>query len=224
MEAFGSASRRTVCRKLAAAGCRSSYSHCGRFYTLDELAAYDEHGLWSYQGIRFSRAGTLLATAADLVEEARAGRFADELGRTVQVEVRNALGKLLRARRVAREKLDGRFLYCSATTPRRERQLRARRVMLAGGLGPAVPDRGDERIRQVTSRLLGVLDERQRRLYAGLESLRHGQGGDGRVAAQLGMAPATVAKGRVQLLSGNCESERVRKPEAGVRRSKKGLR
>ena len=83
MEVFGSASRRTVCRKLVAAGCRSSYSHCGRFYTLDELAAYDKHGLWSYQGIRFSRAGTLLATAAGLVEEAPAGRFADELGRTV---------------------------------------------------------------------------------------------------------------------------------------------
>ena len=29
--AFGTASRRTVCRKLVAAGCRSSYSHCGRF-------------------------------------------------------------------------------------------------------------------------------------------------------------------------------------------------
>ena len=97
-------------------------------------------------------------------------------------------------------------------------------MMLEGGLGPAVPDRGDERIRRVTSGLLGVLDERQRRLYAGLESLRHGRGGDGRVAAQLDIAPATVAKRRVQLLSGDYETERVRKPGAGVRRSKKDLR
>ena len=213
--AFGTASRRTVCRKLVAAGCRSSYSHCGRFYTLDELAAYDEHGLWSYQRIRFSRAGTLLATVADLVEQAPAGRFADELGRIVQVEVRNALGKLVRARRLAREKLAGRFLYCSPTPPRRERQVRTRRVLLAGGLGPVPPDRGDEQLLQATGRLMGVLDERQRRLYAGLESLRHGRGGDGRVAAQLGMAPATVAKGRQQLLAGNYETERIRKPGGG---------
>lgn len=34
MIAFGTASRRTVCRKLVAAGCRSSYSHSGRYYTL----------------------------------------------------------------------------------------------------------------------------------------------------------------------------------------------
>ena len=155
------------------------------------MAAYDEHGLWSYQGIRFSRAGTLLATVADLVEQAPAGRFADELGRIVQVEVRNALGKLVRARRLAREKLAGRFLYCSPTPLRRERQVRTRRV------------------------LLGVLDERQRRLYAGLESLRHGRGGDGRVAAQLGTALATVAEGRRQLLAGNYETERIRKPGGG---------
>ena len=167
LEAFGTASRRTVCRKLVAAGCRSSYSHCGRFYTLDELAAYDEHGLWSYQGIRFSRAGTLLATAADLVEQAPAGRFAEELGQIVQVEVRNTLGKLVRARRLAREKLDGRFLYCSPTPQRRERQVRTRRVLLAGGPGPAPPDSGDEQIQQATGRLFSVLDERQRRLYAG---------------------------------------------------------
>ena len=215
LEAFGSASRRTVCRKLVAAGCRSSYSHCGRFYTLDELAVYDEHGLWAYQGIRFSRAGTLLATAAGLVEQAPAGRFADELGRIVQVEVRNALGKLVRTRRLAREKLDGQFLYCSPTPQRRERQLRTRRVMLAGGPGPPSPDSGDEQIRQATGTLFSVLDERQRRLYAGLESLRHGRGGDGRVAAQLGMAQATVAKGRQQLLSGDYETERIRKPGGG---------
>ena len=139
LEAFGTASRRTVCRKLVAAGCRSSYSHCGRFYTLDELAAYDEHGLWSYQGIRFSRAGTLLATAADLVEQAPAGRFAEELGQIVQVEVRNTLGKLVRARRLAREKLDGRFLYCSPTPQRRERQVRTRRV--PGGRATAATSR-----------------------------------------------------------------------------------
>ena len=214
-QACGTASRRTVCRKLVAAGCRSSYSHCGRFYTLDELAAYDEHGLWSYHGVRFSRAGTLLATVVGLVERAPAGCFADELRRIVQITVQNALGQLLRSGRLTREKLDGRFLYCCPQAQRRERQLRARRLLLGGGPGARPPASSAEQVRQAASRLLGVLDERQRRLYAGLESLRHGRGGDGRVAAQLGMAPATVAKGRRQLLAGDYETERVRKPGGG---------
>ena len=223
LQAFGSASRRTVRRKLVAVGCRSSYSHCVRFYTLDELAAYDERGLWSYQGIRFSRAGTLLATVAGLVEQAPAGRFADELGQIVQREVQNALGKLVRTRRLTRDKLAGQFLYCSPLPQRREKQLRTRRVMLAGGLAAASPDSGDEQLRQATGRLVSVLDERQRRLYAGLESLRHGRGGDSRIAAQLGMAPATVAKGRQQLLSGDYEAERTRKPGGGRKALEKSL-
>ena len=215
MDAFGSASRRTVCRKLVAARCRSSYSHCGRYYTLDELAAYDEHGLWFHGEIRFSVAGTLLATAEALVEKAPAGRFASELRRLVQVDVQDALRKLVRSRRLEREKLAGRFLYLSRMSRHRRRQLRARRVMLAGGSAESAPDGGSEQIRQATGTLVSLLDERQRRLYAGLESLRHGRGGDVRTAARLGMSPATVAKGRKQLLRGDFETDRVRKPGGG---------
>ena len=215
MAAFGSASRRTVCRKLVAAGCRSSYSHCGRYFTLDELAAYDQHGLWFHGEIRFAVAGTLLATGEALVDKAPAGRFASELRRLVQVDVQDALRKLVRSRRLEREKLAGRFLYLSRTSRRRRRQLRARWVMLAGGGGGSELDGGSEQIRRATGTLVSLLDERQRRLYAGLESLRHGRGGDVRTAARLGMSPATVAKRRKQLLRGDFETDRVRKPGGG---------
>lgn len=36
----------TVLRKLSPLGYRTSYSHGGTYYTLDELAQYDELGLW----------------------------------------------------------------------------------------------------------------------------------------------------------------------------------
>lgn len=216
MLAFGTASRRTVCRKLVAAGCRSSYSHGGRYYTLDELATYDEHGLWSHGEIHFSAAGTLLTTAETLVQRSPAGLFARELGQLVQVKVQNALRQLVRGGRLERERLEGRFLYCSPSPQRRRQQLRARRVLLAGeSEGSPLPARGGEQLQLATATLVSVLDERQRRLYAGLESLRHGHGGDRWVAAQLGMAPATVAKGRKQLLSGDFETDRIRKPGGG---------
>ena len=64
MAALGArASRRTAFRKLKDIDARTSYSHRGGFYTLDELAHFDERGLWSFAGVRFSRAGTLIATA-----------------------------------------------------------------------------------------------------------------------------------------------------------------
>ena len=134
----------------------------------------------------------------------------------MQVDVQNALRKLFRSGRLERERVERRFLYCSPSQQRQRQQLRARRVLLAGEApGPPVLASGGEQIQLATATLVSVLDERQRRLYAGLESLRHGHGGDLRVAAQLGMAPATVAKGRKQLLSGGFEADRVRKPGGG---------
>ena len=155
-----------------------------------------------------------------MVRRSTAGLFARELGHLVQVKVQNALRKLVRSGRLEREKLDGRFLYCSPS--RRRQQLRARRVLLAGETAaPPLPAGGGQPVQLATATLVSVLDERQRRLFAGLESLRHGHGGDLRVAAQLGMAPATVAKGRKQLLSGDFERDRVRKPGGGRKPLKK---
>ena len=72
------ASRRTAFRKLKDLDARTSYSHRGSYYTLDALADFDEHGLWSFAGVRFSRAGTLIATAESFVNHAEAGHFVDE--------------------------------------------------------------------------------------------------------------------------------------------------
>ena len=68
MAALGArASRRTAFRKLKDLAARTSYSHRGGYYTLDELVDFDERGLWSFAGVRFSRIGTLIATAESFV-------------------------------------------------------------------------------------------------------------------------------------------------------------
>ena len=53
MAALGTrVSRRTAFRKLKDLHARTSYSHRGGYYTLDELADFDEHGLWAFVGVR----------------------------------------------------------------------------------------------------------------------------------------------------------------------------
>ena len=51
----------TVYRKLRELDYCASYSHRGRFYTLRELAEFDENGLWWIRSIGFSTRGTLVA-------------------------------------------------------------------------------------------------------------------------------------------------------------------
>jgi hypothetical protein len=60
-----------------------------------------------------------------------------------------------------------------------------------------------------------LLNEKQRRLYAGLESLKLGYGGDRKVAEFLGIDAHTVARGREQLLASDFEPARIRKAGAG---------
>ena len=60
-----------------------------------------------------------------------------------------------------------------------------------------------------------MLDEKQRRLYAGLESLKLGYGGDQQIARFIGMDPHTVAKGRRELIAQDVELDSVRKAGGG---------
>ena len=135
------ASRRTAFRKLKDLAARNSYSHRGGFYTLDELVDFDELGLWSFAGVRFSRLGTLIATAESFVNHAEAGHFVDELDNLLQVGTQDALRKLVGDGRLSRHKLAGQFLYCAVDRTHQTHQLRARRLLMATpGLVHPLPD------------------------------------------------------------------------------------
>lgn len=211
--ALGATADLTVFRKLATLPYRTSYSHRGAYYTLDTLAHYDELGLWSYRDIHFSRHGTLLETAATLVTNAPAGYFADELQAVVQVTVKDALRQLVKRGRLHRQKLEGRYLYCSAQRGRRQEQWAARQAQ----------QRPEDDLQAAIVLFYSLLDEQQRRLYAGLESLEWGHGGDQRMARLFGLDPDTVARGRVELLSGQVLRERVRQVGGGRPRVEKKL-
>jgi hypothetical protein len=207
----------TVFRKLKELGYRTSYSHRGGYYTLDEIALFNDLGLWSFRSVCFSRYGTLVNTCEAFVSASERGYFAEELDNLLHVETKAALLKLFRARRVSREEVSGRYLYCSVGSDVRQHQLTAREAQeLNVGLGgsvisAAVPDE----LRARVILYFSLLDEKQRRLYAGLESLKLGYGGDRQVAEFLGIEAHTVARGREQLLSGEFERDRIRKAGAG---------
>ena len=60
-----------------------------------------------------------------------------------------------------------------------------------------------------------MLDEKQRRIYTGLESLKIGYGGDKQIANLFNIDPHTVAKGRSELLIKDFIQGRIRKKGGG---------
>ena len=106
-QALGTSVDVTVFRKLKPLDYLTSYSHRGRYYTLREIARFDDKGLWSQTDIWFSQAGTLLATAETFVNRSPRGYFADELARVLHVEVQDALHQLAQQRRITRPLVSG---------------------------------------------------------------------------------------------------------------------
>lgn len=220
---LGTTVERTVFRKLGGLACRTSYSHRGRYYTLDEVADFDEDGLWSYESVWFSIHGTLLATAEIVVDEGEFGHYVEELDNALHVGTKDALRKLVQDGRLGRERVDSRYLYCSSEPVRRRQQVLARRAHAERTLGGPLPepDRMHDELKAAIILFYSLLDEKQRRLYAGLESLKLGHGGDRRMADLLDLGAAAVARGRRELLQRDVEVERVRKVGAGRKPTEK---
>jgi len=223
LRAVGSHVPLTVFRKLKELGYRTSYSHRGRFYTLDRFARFDEQGLWSQDSVWFSRYGTLLDTAETFVNRSRSGYFVAELEEALHVSVQDSLLHLVRQHRIARQLVSGLYLYCSADAATRERQLHTRQAASAESVSDkriAAPSGSDE-LKAAIILFYSLLDEKQRRLYAGLEALKLGQGGDRRIAELHGLDPHTVAKGRRELVSQEVLREHVRQAGGGRKPTEK---
>jgi hypothetical protein len=218
--ALGTRSDMTVFRKLQELGYCTSYSHGGRYYVLSDIAGFDELGLWSFQSIYFSKHGTLLATAEACVESAEAGYFTSELDEMLHVATKDALLKLVNDGRIVREKFSGKYLYCSTNSIVRKKQIEVRHIYQSKTMPASLPLGAGvcvvpDEMKAGIVLFFSLLDEQQRRLYAGMESLKLGYGGDRKMAELLGLDVSTVARGRKELLEQDVDTERVRKAGGG---------
>ena len=66
-----------------------------------------------------------------------------------------------------------------------------------------------------------ILNEKQRRLYAGLESLKIGRGGDKIISDLLGINIKTVNKGKKELLGDTIKIDTIRDSGGGRKKTQK---
>lgn len=182
--ALGTTVKMTIFRKLKQLSYCSSYSHAGKYYTLNEIPVFDKNGLWSFKRIHFSRNGSLMSTIIYIAGCSENGYFASEIKKILKVRVQEALYKLYLNQRVHREQIGGEYLYLSIG--RWEQQL--------------VAGYDSAEVRSVLPLFLSTLKEKQRRLYVGFESIKLGRGGDTIMSRVTGMNIKTIARGREELL------------------------
>jgi len=219
--------RITIIRRLKELPYISSYSHRGKYYTLDTVATFSDEGLWCYNSVYFSQFNTLINSCGHFVNNSESGFTVKELQKKLYVEVKLALITLYKKNKLHREKFGGEYVYFNKSFPRRKQQIIIRRSQNEATVlnidklsSPVITDE----LKAAIILFYSILDEKQRRLYAGLESLKIGHGGDKLISNLLSLDPETVSNGRKELISGQFEKDRVRKTGGGRTAIKKNSR
>jgi hypothetical protein len=208
----------TVIRKLKELSYHTSYSHRGKYYTLDKIANFDSLGLWSFEPALFSKYGTLLETAKAFINKSESGLSARELESLLIVEVKEPLLRLYRKKEIHREKISGKYVYFSTNSKTQKRQIPLREDRHVKTILQPDGMQSDLLAHELKAAILlffTMLDEKQRRIYAGLESIKIGYGGDKKIADLFGIDPHTVSKGRSELLTNDFIEGGVRKKGGG---------
>jgi hypothetical protein len=190
---------------------------------LADIPAFDELGLWSCRSVLFSRHGNLLEAAAALVQCSDDGFSASELESVLQVEANHALRQLFQRKKISRSRLGGHFVYMSTDPGERRRQELMRNERAARrevGLGLETELLPDE-LRAGIILFFSLLNEKQRRIYAGLEAAKLGHGGARKIAELLELDPHTVSKGRQELFTDSVERKGIRDAGGGRKRIEK---
>ncbi|MEA3428745.1 MAG: hypothetical protein U9Q84_05955 [Thermodesulfobacteriota bacterium] len=217
-EVMGTKVDATIFRKLRELHYLRSYSHRGKYYTVPEVVRFDAKELWSCRAVHFSKQGSLLNAIAHHVDRSVSGYFEYEIESLLHVTVRVAVLKLLKENRISRQKVAGRYLYCSSRMRKRNRQYNDRKkhqIIKDSTLESMSSEMMFQEGKTLVELFLSLLDEKQRRLFAGLESIKLGYGGDKKIAHLFGLDMHTVAKGRKELCRGEIETDKVRRVGGG---------
>lgn len=133
-------SRMTVFRRLKELNYLSSFTHAGRYYTLESIIHFDANGLWFCKGVGFSQFGNLKETIRHLVEQSIAGKKHIELENQLQVRVHNPLLELVRLNKITRQPFDKTFLYLNHQQDKAGQQIACRQHNQTGCLDDVLPD------------------------------------------------------------------------------------
>ncbi len=97
--------------KLKSWQTHTSYNQNGKFYTLPQVPVFNQHGLWRYKDIAFSKHGNLKKSIIHLVNMSPAGLSGRELGELLGLSPQSFMHHFSKCPGIRREKHGGIFVY-----------------------------------------------------------------------------------------------------------------
>lgn len=118
----------------------TSYNQNGQFYTLPQVPVFNQHGLWRYKDIAFSRHGNLKKTVIHLVKVSSAGLSGRQLGELLVLSPQSFMHHFSKCPGIRREKHAGVFVYFADEAKICESQRRQRRTSICRSAVAVISD------------------------------------------------------------------------------------
>jgi len=118
-----SSSRITVFRNLKEIGYTTSYNRNGKYYTLLEIAKFDESGIFDHKGILFFRDGGIQELVIKEIDSSEKGYTAEELSNKIRTRVSNQLHQFVRNGLIIRKKYADFYVYYSIDDSTQQKQI-----------------------------------------------------------------------------------------------------
>ena len=125
-QSFPERSRTSLVRDLQKVNAISSYNHCGKHYTLKEIADFNDQGIWQYKDAMFSAHGNLKHTIQSIVNNSSSGMTHNDLKAILKLRTHDILRELVQDNKIAREDVNDIYVYVSADSGIRLKQIGTR--------------------------------------------------------------------------------------------------
>ncbi len=121
-----SSSRITVLRHLKEIGYITSYNKNAKYYTLLEIANFDETGIFNHKGILFFNNGGIRDLVIKEIESSEKGFTAEELNTKIGTRVSVQLHQFVRKNLIIRRKYSSFYVYYSIDESTQKKQVNNR--------------------------------------------------------------------------------------------------
>jgi len=133
-------SARTVQRKLKQWKIIRSYDHNSSYFALQEVAGFDDFGIWEHKTVHFSRYGNLKNTLIGIINNSEHGMNAIEIRSVLGLDTRSFLYHYKDCREIRREKVGSYYIYFSANSVQYAIQYANRKKMATCQAYPVLKD------------------------------------------------------------------------------------
>ncbi len=115
---------KTIRRDIKELNAITSYTHRGKYITLQNIPIFDENGIWFYKNIGFTKYRSSLDLIVNLINNSEKRITKAELEDIMKIQISKQIQILLKQNRLNRIKLGAKYCYLSEKLTRnKERQM-----------------------------------------------------------------------------------------------------